>query len=103
MRHLTRTPEEKKALAAEVVDFLNDLHAKDPGVVWALIETRHPCNEAVDNHPTVQVTDQGVGMLGLLNGLVGIREGDGWGYITAHYDGETLLGFSVSKDQDPAV
>ena len=47
------------------------------------------CNEAMANHPTVQVQSYNglsvVGFLGLLNGLVGAKDNEprkGWGLIT---------------------
>jgi hypothetical protein len=63
--------------AQQIVDLLNELHGLDPEFLQPLIETRVPCNEAVANHPTVTVDDPGpgkftVGLLGILEGVVGI-------------------------------
>ena len=77
-------------LAQRVIDFLNELVAIDREAVEKLIETRVPCNQALTDHPTVQVSclpgqQHVVGMLGILNGLVGAKA-DGWGYIMADFD-----------------
>ena len=54
------------------------------------------CNDAIANHPTIQVAAPkgemnfyNIGFLGLLNGLFGIRDNDGFGAITmqTHDDG----------------
>ena len=87
MRHLTRTEDEKRQLAQEVVDYLNEVLALDPEALYGLIENRVPCNEALTNHATTQVSNGRVGLLGILNGLVGVRS-DAWGYITAVYADE---------------
>ena len=74
----------------QAISFLNELIALDPQAITALVESRVPCNQALADHPTVQVsatTGNGfsVGLLGVLNGLFGARE-DGWGFITAVFD-----------------
>jgi hypothetical protein len=74
----------------EVIGFLNHLLFFDRAAIEALVENRIPCNEALADHPSVQVCDleQGspkVGLLGILNGLCGTRE-DGWGFIAAVYE-----------------
>lgn len=73
-------------LAKQIIKFLNELNAVDPDAVYALVTTRVACNEALTNHPTVQVDAEGneasVGLLGVLNGLVGTNEA-GWGLIVA--------------------
>ena len=85
-----RSEEDKRKLAAELVSFLNELLAVDESAVYSLMETRVICNEAMLNHPTVQVaTDEAdvpvVGILGILNGFVGVDE-ESYGYIEAVYD-----------------
>lgn len=102
MRHLTRTEDEKKTLAQEVVDYLNEVLALDATALHDLIEHRVPCNDALTHHATTQVTEGGVvGLLGILNGLVGARA-DSWGYVTGVYDDETgrLTRFEVTKDTE---
>lgn len=102
MKHLTRTHDEKQALAKDVVDYLNELMGIDPILMHALIETRLSCNQALSDHSTVQVGgtvgSPTVGLLGILNGLVGVRD-DQWGYITAVYEeAGKLTHFTVSPD-----
>ena len=60
-----------------MVAFLNELASLDPGAALALVNARVPCNEAVGDHPTLQVSMIGseepggltVGLLGVLNGF----------------------------------
>ena len=89
-------------LIENIVRFSNEVLEIDPAAVSALFMTRHPCNEALADHPTVQVhTDKdggvSVGLLGLLNGLCGIGP-DGYGYISAQYDTESgkVLSFKAT-------
>lgn len=89
------------ALAQQVVDFLNSLLTVDRDAVDALIKNRVPCNTAMREHPTVQVdideTKQArVGLLGILNGLVGV-DTDGWGFVTVKYDDDMgIIGFILT-------
>lgn len=84
----------KSITSQEVVEFFNSLIVIDPGAIQTLINTRVQCNEAMTNHPTVQVVIvprsiiHSVGMLGILNGMFGINE-NGWGCITVIFDDET--------------
>lgn len=62
-------------------------------------------NEQLFAHPTIQcgqprgVGPATVGLVGILNGIFGIKEEDGWGYIYAELDGEgpTCLRFGVGE------
>jgi hypothetical protein len=90
--------------------FLNELTALDPKAMEALVGLRAPCNEALLNHPTVQVTDYHddkiprVGILGLLNGLFGTYEDGpkkGWGPIAAYWEKDgTFKGFRPTIDKE---
>jgi hypothetical protein len=99
-----RTEEEKIALAQSLCDFLNELVATDKDALHALIETRICCNHEMAVHPTVQVSSQkgssifSVGLLGIINGFVGV-DSEQWGYIAAKFDDETgkLTGFDLSS------
>ena len=54
-----------------------------------MIETRHEANDLL-SHPTIQVIEGAVGLLGLLNGLSGVIPSGpkkDWGYISANYKG----------------
>jgi hypothetical protein len=105
--HLDRTEETKQKLAAEIVDYLNEILRVDPQAITALIDNRIACNQELSDHPTLQVSgtvgSPTVGLLGIINGLVGVRA-DGWGYITAVYDDEEgrerLTHFERSKERD---
>ena len=89
------------------VEMLNEIHRLDPTVMPKLIAFRVPCNEALANHPSVQVgvakenlgtpEQYIVGFLGILNGIFGVRE-DGYGFIGAEYDGKNLLLFRVLNE-----
>ena len=70
-----------------VVKFLNDLLASDREAISQLVEHRIPCNNLLAEHPTVQVSGMPplIGMLGIINGMCGVRE-DGRGFITAVYN-----------------
>ena len=78
--------QEGMAMAQRIVTLLNELLEKDRPAIAALIANRVPCNEAMADHPTLQVSAQHggffLGPLGLLNGICGIHV-DGMGPIEA--------------------
>lgn len=88
----------------DVCDLLNELLAKDPESVNELISLRVPCNQEIADHPTVQVmchpdiNKPSVGMLGILNGLFGLNDEDGFGAIVfmTNSDSETCK-FELSE------
>lgn len=89
-----------------LIAYLNELTEIDRFAVAALITTRTLCNEAMMEHPSLQVsrtdTDKGYALytsvLALLNGMFGIRE-DGRGVITAFFDAENrLIGFKRTSE-----
>lgn len=76
------------ALANEIIDRLNKLiqNPEASELISKLVNARIEVPESLVDHPTIQVHNQPgqkpqVGFLGLLNGIVGVRE-DQWGYIT---------------------
>lgn len=80
---------------ADLVYLLNQATELDPEAMLNLLGARVVCNQDLADHPTIQVgraaEDQPftVGMLGILNGLFGIRddgEYQGHGVITAMFD-----------------
>ncbi len=80
-----------------VVDLLNEIARRDRTALAALINYRVPCNDLLAEHPAVQVgppEDQTVGLLGIINGLCGVRD-DGWGHVAAVFNGGDLVGFKV--------
>lgn len=82
----------KDALIEFFLATLNGALAADREAMSALLSHRVPCNEDMQKHPTIQVLvedgEATLGVLGLINGLVGIRPDD-WGYITLICDDET--------------
>jgi hypothetical protein len=85
--HLSRSHNEKVTLALDICEFLNELVNLDRNAVQQLVAQRVPCNEGIVNHPTAQVPmdeelSPCIGLLGVLNGLVG------GGYIVAVYDND---------------
>lgn len=70
------------ARAESLVTYFNQLLAIDRPAIAAMFANRVPCNKAMADHPTVQVTAQHggyhVGLIGILNGFCGVRE-DGMG------------------------
>lgn len=89
----------------DLIRFLNDLLAVDREFVTALLNHRPTCNEALADHPSVQVSaDSGVyrtGVLGVLNGYAGtVETGEkaGWGPITAMFEGDVLLRFERTPE-----
>jgi hypothetical protein len=99
---LSDSPVPKALMAEHVVKCLNEYFQIDPEAIKALFAHRVPVNEALADHPTVQVTagdPSTMSILGLLNGIVGTIPGtDSIGYVCGDYDDEDydrLLGFSV--------
>lgn len=100
-------------LADYLINRLNEIASHDRIALAALIEQRVPCNASLADHPTVQVSidpndpmkQAKVGLLGILNGIVGSinKQGssvDGYGYISAYYDDDTqsLVRFQRTKE-----
>ena len=94
----------------EMVRFLNELLNYDREAIQELVNIRVNCNDALANHPTVQVMgsipkkDNKVGLLGILNGYLGIYD-DGyrknWGALSAVFDDESgeLLEFRILENE----
>lgn len=87
------------------ITLLNDLLERDPEALHTLMETRVPCNDALADHPTVQVgtREDGtaeVGILGILNGMFGV-DSRGRGAIASLYNDGKLIGFikSISPER----
>ncbi len=89
----------------QAIEVLNRIHEADPTVLPTMIAHRVPCNLTLAHDPTVQVgvTNIGfeVGLLGVLNGLFGIRP-DSSGYVAAMFNAEhQLLRFMLTPDKKP--
>ena len=68
-------------IAERVCKVLNRANGADPGAVLAMFRHRVPVNETLRDDPTIQVgADSSMGILGLINGLVGIQR-DGRGCV----------------------
>lgn len=100
-----------------LIDFLNALLEVDRHAVAELLCVDVVCNEAMANHPTVQVRAGGfttyqpidqtrITLLGLLNGFCGVYEDTdenrdlnivNWGPITAVYNNGQLEKFIETK------
>jgi len=93
--------EHQAQLLKEIVSLLNELHKMDPEFTRNLVGTRFLCNEAVANHPSVQVGLPPVGQDGFRAGVLGVLNGllpDITSRVCALYDddnGDKLLGFDV--------
>lgn len=91
-------------MADKIVRELNEIFKTDPEAIKDLFAHRVPVNEALADHPTVQVTDSSpptMSILGLLNGVTGVIPGTKVGYICGIYDDEDhskLLGFKMHPD-----
>lgn len=72
----------------DVIELLNDAFGKDPNAMNDLVKTRVTCNDALADHPTIQVGQFGdeykVGLIGILNGIFGMAE-DGFGAIAGSF------------------
>lgn len=84
--------EQRRWLANLLIERLNEIARHDPVAMGLLVGVRVRCNDALADHPTVQVhhfdkdKPPVVGMLGIINGLVGVIDDGpkkGWGLITA--------------------
>lgn len=93
----------------DAIALLNSMVKADPKATEALVEQRIPCNEALAEHPTIQVVGgEGpnppkVGLLGVINGMFGIDD-QGWGPIAAQFKGDSaenlgpLTGFGKAEN-----
>lgn len=97
MRTTSRAPKE---VFLSIVATLNRALKTDRNAIEAIFDDAHrvPCNHALAEDPTIQVRDEGegetprytLGVLGLLNGLIGVQA-DGWGYIARVYNDDGML------------
>lgn len=68
----------------KIINIMNEALELDRNAVEELISTRVSCNEALSAHKSIQVKKEqdgySLGVLGLLNGIGGIRS-NSWGHI----------------------
>lgn len=99
------TKEERLQLANEFIRVLNEAVELDKSALHKLIEFRVRCNKALADHPMIQVrtTQESnntgaatlvdvhrVGLLGILNGILGVDEFE-QAYLAGNYDDEGKL------------
>jgi hypothetical protein len=80
----------------DVCSLLNELLIEDAKCIHDLVNARIICNSKIADHPTVQVQQYKgeqqakVGLLGIINGLFGIRD-DGMGAICVDIDDDDKI------------
>lgn len=83
----------------QIINVLNEALELDQNAIETLINTRVSCSVQLANHPTIQVrqskTEYRVGLLGILNGIVGADE-NGVGYISAVIEEGRLIKLELS-------
>lgn len=88
----------------QAVQILNEALGADPAAINTMFKHRTKCNEKLANHKRIQVRayplegDPGipnVGVLGLLNGIFGIKP-SGYGFIQTELEGEQIVRFSIN-------
>lgn len=98
---------QKSVTISQAIILLNSALVCDPKAIQELIEARVECNETLAKHPTIQVgrrkapdgTEHRVGLLGIINGLFGIRDSDGYGAIHAECQSDgTIVAFAPTTD-----
>jgi hypothetical protein len=79
------TDEEKSRVARNAVTVLNRALEKDPEAVRALFSKHIFAPRLLDDETILVDQDSGVGVLGILNGIIGLND-YGTGYIAGAYD-----------------
>lgn len=88
----------------DVIAMLNEIQQLNPELMTDITMTRYPCNHAIRDHKTVQAHCFGdssiekpkVGLIGILNGLIGIDKNH-FGPIAAILEENgTLNGFTMT-------
>lgn len=94
--------EVQEELRNDAVRVLNEAFELDKGGLKALFRVKVATNDALSDHPTIQVLERPdnkgtytLGVLGLLNGILGVDE-NSCGFVAGLFDDETdeLVGFS---------
>lgn len=85
----------------QTIKVLNEALKLDKLAMQSLFDCRVSVNEALANHPTIQVLGSemySLSVLGLINGIIGANE-DGCGYVAGFFDNDTgeLLNFGRFK------
>lgn len=94
----------------DALDLLNEIVEKDKACAKALLNARVPCNQAIAEHPTIQVhaydgNPPTVGLIGFLNGLFGIDDETGMGALAAsvYPDNGDVCEFVRTPKQDSKI
>lgn len=102
---MSYTKDERLQLANDFIRVLNSAFECDKDALHKLTEFRVRCNAALAQHPTIQVRTQEessnsgvaklvpvhrIGLLGILNGLIGIDD-FGNAYLAGSYDNQGKL------------
>lgn len=100
---------EETVAVKDIIATLNEIHKLDSELTTNMVLHRFPCNAEIKNHKTVQAHCYGdasvespkVGLLGILNGLVGIDKNH-FGAIAGDFEkkGGKLLGFKLVNTDD---
>lgn len=92
-----------------VVNILNEMFRADPKAMQALVEYRVSCSDSLRDHNTAQVicnedlSDPKIGLLGVLNGVVGIQS-NGLGFLAGEFnENGDLIGFANITKEDPST
>lgn len=100
-----KTGLKKSVTARNVVSLLNEALKLDPKCIEKLVSNRVRCNDSIAAHPTIQVhrykKDKfySVGIIGILNGIFGIRK-DKMGAICVEFDdNDKLVKFRLPPKQ----
>jgi len=105
---MTKPNAEDLRLARALVHRLN-LLIREPetlAAVAALVDVKVDVTQSVADHPTIQIDARRpgfpkLGIIGLLNGLCGVRN-DGWGYIAGEFDDHgRLIRFVILDGAQP--
>jgi hypothetical protein len=85
---------ERAATVRDAIRVLNEALEAEPEAVRAIFACRPDTGGGLDDHPTIQVGGERgkISALGLINGIFGVREADGYGYITAEFDDAGAVG-----------
>lgn len=83
-----------RVISKEITNLLNELLDLDSTAISSLIDSRVNCNDRIVDHPTVTVANDGLGVLGILNGILG-KHGM---VLVANYDeNNNLTSFSTKE------
>lgn len=86
-------------LANSIVAFMNELVKADHEAITSLINNRVECNEALAQHPTIEVmlldNKYLVGLLGILNGICRTNDKSAGPICAAFEDNGNLAFFTI--------